>query len=93
MLGRLWTLAGAQLQRADDAVDERLRRALVVHGLEQPGQLADAEMRFHPLVFAQHLLQLAPGGDGLAAGCLRIDEPTRPATDAPLKLEGGPVRE
>ena len=32
-------------------------------------------------------------GDGLTAGCLRIDEPTRPATDAPLKLEGGPVRE
>jgi hypothetical protein len=32
-------------------------------------------------------------GDGLAAGCLRIDEPTRPAADAPLKLEGGPVRE
>jgi hypothetical protein len=32
-------------------------------------------------------------GDGLAAGCLRIDEPTRPATDAPLKLEGNPVRE
>jgi hypothetical protein len=34
----------------------------------------------------------APGA-GLAAGCLRIDEPTRPATDAPLKLEGSPVRE
>ena len=32
-------------------------------------------------------------GDGLAAGCLRIDEPTRPATDAAMKLEGGPVRE
>jgi len=32
-------------------------------------------------------------GDGLTAGCIRIDEPTRPATDAPLKLEGGPVRE
>ena len=32
-------------------------------------------------------------GDGLAAGCLRIDEPTRPAADAPLKLEGSPVRE
>lgn len=32
-------------------------------------------------------------GDGLTAGCLRIDEPTRPATDAPLRLEGGPVRE
>ncbi|GEP56411.1 hypothetical protein [Reyranella soli] len=32
-------------------------------------------------------------GDGLTAGCLRIDEPTRPATDAPFKLEGSPVRE
>lgn len=32
-------------------------------------------------------------GDGLTAGCLRIDEPTHPATDAPLKLEGSPVRE
>src|SRR5262245_18910542 len=32
-------------------------------------------------------------GDGLTAGCLRIDEQTRPATDAPLKLEGNSVRE
>lgn len=33
-------------------------------------------------------------GDGLAAGCLRIDEPdARPAADAALRLEGGPVRE
>ena len=32
-------------------------------------------------------------GDGLNAGCLRIDEPARPATDAPLQLEGTPVRE
>lgn len=32
-------------------------------------------------------------GDGLTAGCLRIDEPTWPATDAPLKLEGNAVRE
>lgn len=32
-------------------------------------------------------------GDGLNAGCLRIDEPVRPPTDAPLKLEGNPVRE
>lgn len=37
-------------------------------------------------------VEKAPG-DGLTAGCLRIDEPTRPATDAPLKLEGSPVRE
>ena len=32
-------------------------------------------------------------GDGLNAGCLRIDEPVRPPTDAPLMLEGSPVRE
>jgi hypothetical protein len=32
-------------------------------------------------------------GDGLNAGCLRIDEPVRPPTDAPLTLEGTPVRE
>jgi hypothetical protein len=34
-----------------------------------------------------------PPGDGLNAGCLRLDEPVRPAADAPLKLEGSPVRE
>jgi hypothetical protein len=32
-------------------------------------------------------------GDGLSAGCLRIDEPVRPPTDAALRLEGSPVRE
>lgn len=32
-------------------------------------------------------------GDGLNAGCLRLDEGIRPAADAPLKLEGNPVRE
>ena len=32
-------------------------------------------------------------GDGLNAGCLRLDEGVRPAADAPLKLEGKPVRE
>lgn len=32
-------------------------------------------------------------GDGLNAGCLRLDEPVRLATDAPLALEGAPVRE
>jgi hypothetical protein len=31
--------------------------------------------------------------DGLNAGCLRLDEPVRLATDAPLSLEGGAVRE
>ena len=34
-----------------------------------------------------------PPGDGLNAGCLRLDEPVRPAADAPLKLDGTPVRE
>jgi hypothetical protein len=32
-------------------------------------------------------------GDGLAAGCLRLDEPVRLATDAALSLEGSPVHE
>ncbi|MEP6610138.1 MAG: hypothetical protein ABJA83_15895, partial [Burkholderiaceae bacterium] len=32
-------------------------------------------------------------GDGLNAGCLRLDENVRPAQDAPLSLEGSPVRE
>ena len=34
-----------------------------------------------------------PPGDGLSAGCLRLDEPARPAQDAPLSFEGSPVRE
>jgi len=34
-----------------------------------------------------------PPGDGLNAGCLRLDEPVRPPADVPLKLEGSPVRE
>jgi hypothetical protein len=32
-------------------------------------------------------------GDGLHAGCLRLDEAGKPAQDAPLNLEGSPVRE
>ena len=32
-------------------------------------------------------------GDGLNAGCLRIDDGAKPAQDAPLVLEGQPVRE
>lgn len=32
-------------------------------------------------------------GDGLNAGCLRLDEGIKPAADAALKLEGNPVRE
>jgi len=32
-------------------------------------------------------------GDGLNAGCLRLDEPVRPAQDATLSFEGSPVRE
>jgi hypothetical protein len=33
-------------------------------------------------------------GEGLAAGCLRVDEPdARLTADAPLRLEGSPVRE
>jgi hypothetical protein len=32
-------------------------------------------------------------GDGLNAGCLRLDGGERPAQDAPLALEGSPVQE
>ena len=32
-------------------------------------------------------------GEGLNAGCLRLDEGIKPAADAPLRLEGNPVRE
>jgi len=32
-------------------------------------------------------------GDGLNAGCLRLDEGIKPAADAALRLEGPPVRE
>jgi len=32
-------------------------------------------------------------GDGLNAGCLRLDAPVRPAQDTPLSFEGSPVRE
>ena len=32
-------------------------------------------------------------GDGLNAGCLRLDDGAKPAQDAPLALEGQPVRE
>jgi hypothetical protein len=32
-------------------------------------------------------------GDGLNAGCLRLDEPTPPKADVPLRLEGSAVRE
>ena len=37
-------------------------------------------------------VERAPG-DGLNAGCLRLEEPVRPAQDAPLSFEGSPVRE
>ncbi|MGQ3299488.1 hypothetical protein [Reyranella sp.] len=32
-------------------------------------------------------------GDGLNAGCLRLDEGIKPTADAPLRLEGSAVRE
>lgn len=37
-------------------------------------------------------VEKAPG-DGLNAGCLRLDEKVKPAQDAPLSFEGSPVRE
>ncbi len=53
-------------------------------------RLAVGELKVTALFIAP--VEKAPG-DGLNAGCLRLDEPVKPATDAPLKLEGNPVRE
>ncbi len=53
-------------------------------------RLIAGDMKLTALFIAP--VEKAPG-DGLTAGCLRIDEPVTPATDAPLKLEGSPVRE
>ena len=58
--------------------------------------LSEARLKAGDLVLGA--LFIAPvdkaPGDGLAAGCLRIDEPdARPAADAPLRLDGVPVRE
>ena len=54
-------------------------------------RLVAGDLRLSALFIAP--VDKAPG-DGLAAGCLRIDEPNaRPAADVPLRLEGSPVRE
>lgn len=53
-------------------------------------RLVAGDQKFTALFIAP--VEKAPG-DGLAAGCLRIDEPKGPPVDAPLKLEGNPVRE
>ena len=54
-------------------------------------RLLVGDLRLSALFIAP--VEKAPG-DGLAAGCLRIDEPNaRPAADAALRLEGSPVRE
>lgn len=54
-------------------------------------RLLVGDLRLSALFIAP--VEKAPG-DGLAAGCLRIDEPNaRPAADAALRLEGNPVRE
>ena len=56
-----------------------------------------AEARLHAGDVKLTALFIAPidkaPGDGLNAGCLRLDEPVRLATDVPLGLEGAPVRE
>ena len=53
--------------------------------------------RLHVGDLGTNALFIAPAdkgpGDGLFAGCLRLDEPKRPAVDAPLKLDGSAVRE
>ena len=53
-------------------------------------RLAVGDLKVTALFIAP--VEKAPG-DGLNAGCLRLDEPVKPATDAPLRLEGNPVRE
>lgn len=54
-------------------------------------RLLVGDLRLSALFIAP--VEKAPG-DGLAAGCLRIDEPNaRPAADAALRFEGNPVRE
>ena len=56
-----------------------------------------SEARLHVGDLVTNALFIAPAdkgpGDGLFAGCLRLDEPKRPAVDAPLKLDGSAVRE
>jgi hypothetical protein len=56
-----------------------------------------SEARLHVGDLVTNALFIAPAdkgpGDGLFAGCLRLDEPKRPAIDAPLKLDGSPVPE
>jgi hypothetical protein len=53
-------------------------------------RLKAGELKLTALFIAP--VEKAPG-DGLNAGCLRLDEPVRLATDAPLSLEGAAVRE
>src|SRR6185436_4173555 len=68
-------LAAARLQRTNEAVDEGLRGALIRHGFEQLGKLVGGEPALHPVILGDHVLQIAPGGGGLAAG--RLDDPMR----------------
>jgi hypothetical protein len=63
------------VQRTDEAVDEGLRGALIRHGFEQFGKLANGEPALHPVILGHHVLQIALGGGGLAAGLL--DDPMR----------------
>lgn len=57
--------------------------------------LSEARLRAGDLLLSA--LFIAPvektPGDGLNAGCLRLDEPVKLAPDVPLRLEGPPVRE
>jgi hypothetical protein len=56
-----------------------------------------SEARLVAADFKMTALFIAPvekmPGDGLAAGCLRLDEPVRLPADAALSLEGSPVHE
>lgn len=53
-------------------------------------RLLAGDMKITALFIAP--VEKAPG-DGLNAGCFRLDEAVPPKPDAPLRLEGGPVRE
>src|SRR5215469_5747589 len=68
----LQALAGAGFERADQTVDKGLRRALVGHRIEQPTKRRPGEVGAYPCIVAEHILQAALLGNGLA-GC-RLDD-------------------
>src|SRR5215510_4217194 len=63
----------ARLQGADDAFDEGLSRALIVHELEQAGELARRHMLCHARVFGENGVEMPLFGYGLATRFLDND--------------------